>query len=615
MAFQARHRFILSRVTEAFGLEEGFVEGEMRKEENATRLAAFFRADGPPRVFAYYQRRDAVTEDGEATPGEGEPEFFLTDGQGDALRGRAIYFMRVPDPSGRDKDLDPTRADDGRLAFGVVNRDVLTCMEAFVGQVYRPMLLSRQDWGKADRSSVSEFTGAVNKVRCAPCGGAAGAGRAQRRCPAPLPPIRYPLPLTRPLRGALAPQLVDGLDESIKSLHSGLKLRRPDKRFEVEKRPFAELVGDAEALMHFAELLESWCDCTEQFLDETEQARAENGEAGPETELEYWRRRMQQLTSITEQLKAKGNKTVVSALSAASKGGGGAAAALDRQQVAALLRRWKEVDLSITEAANEAKDNVRYLATLEKFFTPLYEGTPDQVADSLPGLLNSIKMIHTIARHYNTTERMTGLFVKISNQMITNCKRHINGRDPPDEVWEKEPEALLERLEACLKLNEQYQEQYRITKEKLLATPKGKQFDFSEAQIFGKFDLFCRRVIKLIDMFSTIHQFRALREHSLEGMEHLLQTFDHIIAEFQVRFGAASQAPHSCHVLTHTRAPARTSATTCWTTTTTSSTATTWSSTCACPTWRPRCSASSTSPSSPSPPSTRAWPCCGGSRA
>jgi hypothetical protein len=51
--------------------------------------------------------------------------------------------------------------------------------------------------------------------------------------------------------------------------------------------------------------------------------------------------------------------------------------------------------------------------------------------------MNSIKMIHTIARYYNTNERMTGLFVKITNQMIRNCKDNIlyfglirKGKDP-----------------------------------------------------------------------------------------------------------------------------------------------------------------------------------------
>ena len=69
---------------------------------------------------------------------------------------------------------------------------------------------------------------------------------------------------------------------------------------------------------------------------------------------------------------------------------------------------------------------------------------------------------------------------------------------------------LIARMESCLKLNEAYQEQYRLVKERLESTPKGKQFDFNERNIFGKFDLFCRRLVKLIDMFQTVQQVRSL---------------------------------------------------------------------------------------------------------
>ena len=110
---------------------------------------------------------------------------------------------------------------------------------------------------------------------------------------------------------------------------------------------------------------------------------------------------------------------------------------------------------------------------------------------------------------------MTTLFMKITNQMITNCCQHILAGQPSDELWNRDSEQLLGTLEQCLRLNEAYQEQYRLTKEKLLTMPKGNQFDFSETQIFSKFDLFCRRVIKLIDMFSTIHQFHTLAEHQV----------------------------------------------------------------------------------------------------
>jgi dynein heavy chain len=55
--------------------------------------------------------------------------------------------------------------------------------------------------------------------------------------------------------------------------------------------------------------------------------------------------------------------------------------------------------------------------------------------------------------------------------------------------------------------------------------PKGKQFEFSPNQIFGRFDLFCRRVSKLIELFGTIQQFRTLEKHNLEGIQPILDNF------------------------------------------------------------------------------------------
>ncbi len=57
------------------------------------------------------------------------------------------------------------------------------------------------------------------------------------------------------------------------------------------------------------------------------------------------------------------------------------------------------VFFALQQGANEAKDNVKYLSTLEKFVDPLYIGDPVSIIDALPALLNSLKMIHTIARY------------------------------------------------------------------------------------------------------------------------------------------------------------------------------------------------------------------------
>lgn len=104
---------------------------------------------------------------------------------------------------------------------------------------------------------------------------------------------------------------------------------------------------------------------------------------------------------------------------------------------------------------------------------------------------------HTIARYYNTSERMTVLFRKITNKMIWNCRHHIIGPDSSVKLWDQDIGQLITRLQACLALNEFYQEHYYMTRDKLLTQPKGKQFDFNDTAIFGKFDLFCRRIEKL----------------------------------------------------------------------------------------------------------------------
>ena len=385
--------------------------------------------------------------------------------------------------------LDGSKIGESDLLFGELGESPLGTIESMLSQSYRPMLDSYDSWGKVDEEQRSDFISEIGSF-------------------------------------------ITNINEALTSFAGGLELRFPDpkiiKAIEVKSNRTAI---PTDAVNHFESLLNDWCNQIERYLDQTNN-NVSDDDTGPRGELEKWRSRMQRLTSITEQLKRPDCKQVISVLSALTK----STADTSKQNIVTLLRRWKQIDVSITESANEAKDNVKYLYTLERFIDPLYTGSAEMITDTLPALMNSIKMIHTIARYYNTNERMEALFCKITDQMIANCKMQIMGQeDSLDALWESDPQELGRKLEACLKLNEAYQEQYRLTKLKLEQTPKGKQFSFNEMAIFGKFDLFCRRVIKLVDLFSTIDQFNSLAENrkELDDMDHIIELFRKIVNDFR----------------------------------------------------------------------------------
>tara|TARA_B110001450_G_scaffold255410_1_gene282888 strand:+ start:809 stop:1396 length:588 start_codon:yes stop_codon:yes gene_type:complete len=174
----------------------------------------------------------------------------------------------------------------------------------------------------------------------------------------------------------------------------------------------------------FEKLFNKWSETIATSLDGTEKVEKKDDKSDPRQELDYWKQKMRQLTGISEQLRSKNCRTVYNVLSAASQNTS-EQMGKPRDKIYLATSRWRAIELRVTEALNEAKDNVKYLQTLEKFIEPLYEGNPESIKETLPALMNSIKMIHTIARYYNTNERMTGLFAKITNQMITNCKFNI----------------------------------------------------------------------------------------------------------------------------------------------------------------------------------------------
>ena len=599
-----RQQWMISRVAESFGLGEAQVTRSFKREEALDKLAEFSHANGPRRIFVFYQPRvdplappeEDVAEKTDAEPNTFIPglesELFLTWGNQEPVLSKACYFLRM-DATGTGLELNMDLFADEDLLFGELGTSASVDVDAT-----DPKKQSAQDKNPpppvlSDLETLIEvlFSKGLRQMTTS----AWGPNSEDRR---------------DEVLGDVDSFAVE-LRQTIKSRSRVIDLPLPEEEFldsprthtnkEIKKGNVGSTRGssygnkvdsyESKRLQHYAALLVTWCETVEADLQDIRNSEKKHGTdsaLGPASEIEYWRRRVQRLTNLAEQIQLPKCQNVVRVVALYSKETDvdqKRSMGMDPSDLIVIIRRWKTIDLTITEYINEAMDNEKYLKTLDKFIGPLYNPDPAIITEMLSPLMNSIKMIYTIARYYNTEERMTNFFQKITYQMIYVSCGHIlkccqkdkpkptvedmkkkkkttggsgNGKKQEEEVteeadkvdfsfkkgvvgasfaamlWDAHAEKLVLGFQVVLQLNEAFHAAYTETKIKLEnQQDQSKQFNFSEQEIFGLFDVFCRRVIKLVDMFEIIKDFQSLEAQKIEGMEKLNQSFHKIVANFR----------------------------------------------------------------------------------
>lgn len=68
-------------------------------------------------------------------------------------------------------------------------------------------------------------------------------------------------------------------------------------------------------------------------------------------------------------------------------------------------------------ASVQARDNVKFLTTLERHFRSISSGPLAGILDTLPPLMNALRMVWIISRHYSDDARMGTLFARIATEL------------------------------------------------------------------------------------------------------------------------------------------------------------------------------------------------------
>ncbi|XP_068092796.1 dynein axonemal heavy chain 5-like isoform X3 [Hyperolius riggenbachi] len=481
----ARHKYLVSKLADGLGISENEVEDFLISDEKFGLIADFFAANGSKKLIFFYQEvaqpskvnvpmwADAANLN--ASYSHVQKKLFITMGSSEGLTGTCLFFLRTTDKAITTANVIQ---EVNFSMFECTNGNILQGLEILLAQVLVPALKCQENWGAVkdglQNSQIQEFLDSLDKF-------------------------------------------VATLSSAKNNLDGKIELKKVDSGNFLDSlqnpSDFIAAGGNSEVIEKLEGMLAVWMKQIEQVLAESEQMRKEADDIGPSAELEHWKSRMSSFNSLLDEIKSPKVKKVLSILQAAKS---------------RMLKQWKELDCNVTNAANEAKDNVKYLYTLDRFFGPLGKASPATMVEHIPSLMNSIRMIYSTSQYYNTSEHMTSLFLKVTNQIVSTCKSYLN--QGVVKIWELEREELLKRIRECVYLNEQYQASFHKVKERLKETPNERQFEFSENYIFGKLDTFCKRLEKISDMSNVLESLSDLQNIRIEGIEKINIRYQTIVS-------------------------------------------------------------------------------------
>ncbi|XP_076166225.1 dynein heavy chain 8, axonemal kl-3 [Ptiloglossa arizonensis] len=265
----------------------------------------------------------------------------------------------------------------------------------------------------------------------------------------------------------------------------------------------AKSIIDPIAIVAIENVVRIWMKSIERAVVESQQLCRETETMGPKAELTYWRRLLARFSSIIEHIISPFTQKYLNFLT---------------QVKSKHIKKWKVLENHVRTVQILAEDNVKYLYALEKFTQPLYRFDPTKIGEYLPPLMYAIRMIYATSRFFNTRKMVTAVFVKMTNQMILACKDYLT-EDGKINIWNESKSVMISKIKDCTKLCDQYYDYYNEMCKQVRESTDEKPFKVSEMYVFGKFNTFKSRIIKIMDVFQTSLTYSILHSSSIQGID------------------------------------------------------------------------------------------------
>uniref|UniRef100_A0A7S1KLH4 Dynein-1, subspecies f n=1 Tax=Percolomonas cosmopolitus TaxID=63605 RepID=A0A7S1KLH4_9EUKA len=219
----------------------------------------------------------------------------------------------------------------------------------------------------------------------------------------------------------------------------------------------------------------------------------EHGEnSRPLDEIEYWRSRTKDLMYLKQQLDTPDVKLICDIL-----------------EGSAHMSNFKQLADEIQVGCDSAMNNLLYLSTLQEPCKVLATAQPSQIPHIIPEILQMVSMIWRMSKSYHTSDRITSLLRKVSNEIIHRCCQTIS----LDDIFNGSVHSSMKSLEESIKAGESWKSICIETFQKLSAHYEEQQFsrkfEYDSNSVFAEIDAFVQRCNDLNEVCEAQIQFGA----------------------------------------------------------------------------------------------------------
>lgn len=217
---------------------------------------------------------------------------------------------------------------------------------------------------------------------------------------------------------------------------------------------------------------------------------------GPLAEIDFWRERNAALSALTEQLKIPKVKQMIDIYSTWDNNFDDSRADLNKHYI-------------------EAKDNVRFLSTLERHFKNITHGATFQVViETIPSMMNALRMVWIISRHYNKDDRMVPLMKRIANELRDRVAKVINIKT----IFKEGTEEVKRKTAEAKQMLQQWESSYMEVRAKIEASGRDQRWEFNKNDLFKDTKHMAEICQNLYDVAQVIEEFKNIFGPELEAV-------------------------------------------------------------------------------------------------